>query len=491
MQNLVNILESATLKELYREFGIQTYQELDQGLEPLEVSSTEPVYTSRKNYAKQEVIGQVGTYIIDGRLKVEANSRMAPFFARGRRSVPGLLEKIYRAEPVVFNSVNSTSAIVRSATFDPTPTGDMDQETTEIMLKAHNAIMGIESGFRCFMRDATGTLPKIGFVPFEAVWDSREDGIWIDDILFREPATLERWVLNQRGDLSGAEFSVSGDRYFNYVLPYGNEPDTSKLHIMNVNGTGNNWEGVSPVRVAAGIRALKELLLNVSGLSYQKYGVPIVQVIYDLVNLNAADLAAGSENDVEVQALINRLNNLSAQIAGVLKVPAGYKVEVAAPTNTMPDIKPMLEYLDSLMALCFSNEGSVIGGSFGSYALASVADNRFMRIAPVYAESIADFLTRLMHQMIKWNHSEPDKIQSLPEYNFRFSGTQDASKWNADMAVLINSQVWNWPEEARQHASVNMGFSANTFDDWGPMSADISGQQEAPSIEPIEGGGDE
>lgn len=481
MQELVNILESATLKELYKEFGIQTYEERDQDLALLDVEAQEPEFTSRKNFARQEVIGSVGTYIIDGRLRAEANARMAPFFARGRRSVPGLLEKIYRAEPIVFNSVNSTSAIIRSATFDPTPTGDMDQETTEIMLKAHRAIMGIESGYRTFMRDATGTLPKIAFVPFEAVWDSREDGIWIDDILFREPATLERWLLNDRGDLGGAEFSVSGDSYFNYVLPYGNEPETSKLHIMNVNATGNNFEGVSPVRVAAGIRALKELLLNVSGLSYQKYGVPIVQVIHDLVNLNAADLAAGSENVAEVQALINRLNNLAAQLAPVLKVPAGYKLEVAAPTNTMPDIKPMLEYLDSLMALCFSNEGSVIGGSFGSYALASVADNRFMRAAPIYAESIADFLTRLLHQMVKWNHSDPEKIITLPEYNYRFSGTQDASKWNADMAVLIAGQVWNWPEEARQHAAVNMGFSATTFDNWGPnMSADISGQQKAP-----------
>lgn len=486
LNELVQILESKKLKELYAEFGIDHYREVDQAMVPLDVATMPGKITFRKNWARQAVIGSVGTYIIDGRLRVEANHRVSPHFARGRRSVPGLLEKIYRSEPVVFNSVNSTAAITRSATWEPTPTGAMDPDTVAITARAHNAVMGIRSGFRTFANDASSTLPKIGFAPFEGVWDECDDGVWLDDLLFREPATVERWIYNSRGqDLVGSEFTVSGDSYFNYFLPFGDTPETSRLHVATINRSGNNIEGVAPTRVASGIRALKELLLNVSGLSYQKYGVPIIQVIADLVSLNAAQLAGQAESSAEVQALLNRLNNLAAQIAPVLRVPAGFKVDVASPTNTMPDIRPMLEYLDALMALCFANEGSVLGtGGFGSYALASVADNRFMRVAPLYAEAISDLLTRLLHQMIRWNHPDPSKIVSLPEYSYRFAGTQDASKWANDMALLINAQVWTWPDEPRHHAATNMGLAATAFDDWGPAatpSPDISGQQDAPA----------
>jgi hypothetical protein len=140
----------------------------------------------------------------------------------------------------------------------------------------------------------------------------------------------------------------------------------------------------------------------------------------------------------------------------------------------------MLEYIDQLMALVMSNEGAMLGtASFGSYALASVADNRFMRAAPVYAGAIAEFLTRLLRLMIRWNHSAPDTITDWPEYRFRFAGTQDASRWAADMQVLVSSQVWTWPDEARRMAAANMGLSVDAFDRWvaEATSSDVSGQQ--------------
>jgi hypothetical protein len=263
-----------------------------------------------------------------------------------------------------------------------------------------------------------------------------------------------------------------------YVLPKGDTPESMRMVLTNIHATGNNVEGVSPVRVAVGLRKLKELLLSIQGVSYQKYGVPIAQVMRKLTDVSAASLVGTQGSDADVQMVVNRIQGLQAQIAPVLPMDPGVEVSYATPTNQMPDIRPMLEYLDALMALVFSNEGALLGSqSFGSYAMASVADNRFMRSAPVYAEAIAETMTELLHWMIRWNHPDVDSIEVWPEYGYRFAGTQDATRWAADMQVLTSAQVWTWPQEARRMAAANMGLSSTAFDEWTGASPDVSGQQ--------------
>lgn len=472
MLELTKILENPTITELYREHGIPHYDEGSGDLEAVTV--TEKIELSNSE------IGTVGTYVIDGRLHVEANHRVRPHYARGRMSRPGILEANYRSEPIIFNSVNSITSLIKSATYEPGHDGPLDPDTARITKQAHRAIMGIEGGFGRFLTNAS-TCVKIGFSVFEHVWDP--DG-WITGIKFREQSTVERWLFDNRGqDLVGAEFCVSGDITCNYVLTAGPNFSVSKLGLITVHGSGNNVEGVSPVRVCVGLRALKELILNCLGLSYQKYGVPIFQVVSEVANL-ASQIPGGAESAAEIQKILNQIANLQASQGAAIRVPAGSRIEVASPTNTMPDIRPILEYLDALMALCFANEGSVLGtGSFGSYALASVADDRFMRSAPVYARAIADYLTDLLHLMIRHHHPDPSKIEIWPRYNYRFSGTQDASRWVEDMSKLIAAQVWTWPEEARHHASVTMGFSESAFDDWS-TSMGQPVESTAPSSEP-------
>jgi hypothetical protein len=430
-----------------------------------------------RQFAAQAEIGRPGTRVIDGRIDVERNARLKPYFARGRTARPGIIEDVYRSEPVVFNSLNSITALVCNATYEPVIPASADDELRAIVQRAHRSILYQRDGFAQFLRNAS-TAFKLGFAPFELVWD---DG-YISAIAFREQSTVERWLFDARQTrLVGAQFQ-SWD-VNTYVLPCGAEtPAGERLGVVNINATGNNVEGVSPVRVVVGLRKLKELILSVWGVSYQKYGVPIALVMRELVDASAASLAAvgGAESVAETQSLVNRLVSMSSATGPVLPVPTGVRVDYATPTGSMPDPRPMLEYIDQLMALVMSNEGAMLGtSSFGSYALASVADNRFMRAAPVYAGAVSEFLTRLLRMMIRWNHSTPDSIEEWPEYSFRFAGTQDASRWAADMQVLVSSQVWTWPEQARRMAAANMGLSVEAFDNWAAQtSPDVSGQQE-------------
>lgn len=471
-----NLIDSVAVRNLYAALGVVA-PVTERVVEWSQIAVDE----SETRYAWQTEIGAPGTRVIDGRIEVERNPRIKPYFARGRLSLPGIFEEVYRVEPVCFNSLNSLSSLAINALYEPAVPQDADEELRAITAKAHASIMRQKR-----VKENASTAFRMGFAPFEPVWAADDSGqTYLAKLAFREQSTLERWLFDARAsECVGAEFQTTTlPGITRYVLPRGDTPDTMRLVICNLNATGNNLEGVSPVRVIVGLRKLKEVLLNISGVSYQKYGVPIAQIVRDIVASSAADLAqlGGNGADVEINNLVNRLMTMEAQIAPVLPMPIGARVDYAVPTASMPDIRPMLEYIDALMALVFSNEGALLGSqSFGSYAMASVADNRFMRSAPVYAKCIADMYTELLHWMIRWNHSDPDSIQNWPEYTYRFAGTQDATRWAADMQVLVSAQVWTWPDAARRMAAANMGLPPDAFDNWSQVSADVSGQQLPP-----------
>ena len=467
---ILEALNSATLDEAYKAHGIDC--------EPVEHSHGFVALSDddRITFSAQSEIGTPGTPIVDGMLQVEQNFRLRPYFARGRIGRPGILEDVFRSEPVIFNSLNSIGATVANATYEPIVPSSTDDETKAIVKRAHNAIMYQRDGFPAFLRNAS-TAFKIGFAPFELVWD---DG-YIHACAFREQSSVDRWLFDARQSrLAGATFQLLNAG--SYTLPAnGGTPASERLGLVNIYATGNNVEGVSPVRVIVGLRKLKELLLSITGVSFQKYGVPIAMVLQEIVSASAADMqTAGGEAGLEaVNKTVTRLVSIRAEQGPVMGLAPGIRIEYATPAGQVPDVVPMMTYLDNLMGLVMSNEGATIGNSgVGSYALASVADNRFMRAAPVYANCIAEFLTTLLRLMIRFNHSNPDSVEVWPSYTFRFAGTQDSSKWAADMQVLVAAQVWTWPEEPRRMAAANMGLSIEAFDDWvGATSADVSGQQ--------------
>jgi hypothetical protein len=474
MHSLEMVLASEEVRHLYAVAGVD-FPVLDTSSKMEDVSGHEWMAE----------IGIPGTRIIDGRIEVEQNPRIKPYYARGRISNPGILEDVYRSEPVVFNSLNSISSLAIGALYEPR-LEETDELTRAIALRAHRSIAAQQGGVQKFKRNAA-TAFRLGFAVHEPVWRRLDDGfILLEKLGFREQSTVDRWLFDRRGaELVGASFQTTSlPGMHNYVLPKGDTPDTMRLVLTNIHATGNNVEGVSPVRVAVGLRKLKELLLSIQGVSYQKYGVPIAQVMRKLTDVSAASLVGTQGSDADIQQVVNRIQGLQAQIAPVLPMDVGIEVEYVTPTNQMPDIRPMLEYVDALMALVFSNEGALLGSqSFGSYAMASVADNRFMRSAPVYAEAIAETMTELLHWMLRWNHPDPDSIEVWPVYGYRFAGTQDATRWAADMQVLASAQVWAWPDEARRMAAANMGLSSTAFDNWTGASADVSGQQKPPGVE--------
>jgi hypothetical protein len=142
----------------------------------------------------------------------------------------------------------------------------------------------------------------------------------------------------------------------------------------------------------------------------------------------------------------------------------------------MPDPTPMLQYIDAMIAMVFSNEGALLGTqSFGSYAMASVSDAKFMRSAPTYASRVSSALTKLLHTGLALNGYDLDELPALPVYGFRFNGTQDASKWIDDLTKTMAAGPSSWPDEVRSATSARLGLSRDALD-----GADIAAPVEVP-----------
>ncbi len=172
-----------------------------------------------------------------------------------------------------------------------------------------------------------------------------------------------------------------------------------------------------------------------------------------------------AQHEEEKQKAINRLEDMRARLAPVIPLPIGMRLIYEVPTNQLPDVTPLLEYIDTQMALSFSNNGSLLGTRTGSYALASVLENSFLRSAPSYASRIASGLTELMRWCVLFNHSDPDSIEEFPSYGFRFAGTQDASAWFADLSkATAGADIRTLGQEVRHNGAANLGLSPTAFD---------------------------
>lgn len=412
----------------------------------------------------QRSIGKPGTNVQGGKITVEPNARLRPWQARGNNSRPGTNEEAYRSEPVIFESVNQLSTLLCSADYEPHVAETLPTNVKREVERQHRAIR--YAMFRDDFLTNAASFIKHGFAPFEIRWDAKER---VPHALeFREQATVQRWLFDDRqAEWVGIEYRVGGDASDSYTIPRGRSLRTARSLLVNLHAQGNNLEGVSPVRVATGMRMLKKALLQMAGVGLQKYMVPIAIIAHEVIDASSTFLGqiGEGEHKDEVQTLINRIQALKGRIGGVLPLPAGRTLSFANPSNEMPDIIPLLTYLDTAMGLCFSNEGALLGNqSFGSYAMASTSLERFRAAAPAYASRVTAALTELLHIGLKLNGIDCAQLPDIPRYTFRFNGTQDASKWLADATMVIGAQPDTWSDELRAAAAAKLGLPADAFD---------------------------
>lgn len=419
----------------------------------------------------QDEIGWPGTRVLRGLIQVEFNARLQPVTVRGSYGTPGLYEELYRVDPGIHKHLNETTSLVCSATYEPQVPEGADKWTKEIVERTHRAIRnhGRGRGYRKFLRHAA-SVNRYGFAPFELRWAVEEDGFvrpW--DALYRDVSSVYEWVFDERQTrLLGCIFRAvsSGGAPTVYALPRGDTYETARLLVANIGDLGNNVEGCPPLRPTVGLRRLKELILQLYGLAWQLHGTPLAVLALELIdNAMAAAAKIGTkEHKAEIQTAITRIEGRRSRQNTVIPLPPGSRLEYVSPQSSLPDIQSILSYIDHQIALAFSNEGAMLGTQTGSYALASAKENSFLRSAPAYAESVAEAHDEWLAMSLAINHPDPDSIEEWPRYGWRFAGTQDSSRWTADVAVLRNSGIENANPLLRRAAEQVLGLEVGSFD---------------------------
>ena len=433
----------------------------------------------------QAEIGVPGTRVVDGRISVEPNARMRPALARGRNSLPGEYQELRRVDVQTMRQVNEISALICGATVDPTIPQEMPG-LAEVVARADRMIRAALDGQ---WREDTASFTYCGFAVSELMWETKPDGfVGVHAAKFRDQSIVERWQFDDRGaELVGAEFRGWGaDAHASFVLPRGQTPDLARLLLVNIGAVGNDVEGVPPTRPCVSLDKLRQLAMQTWGISYQRFGVPLLKVMLQIVAdlLQVVPAFGGMPTKADIQKVVTRLDNMRAKIPAALPMPPGVDIDYMSPMRDMPDPLPFLRYLDELKAMAWGNEGATLGrNNYGSYAMANVADNKYMRAAPFYMSPLIKAYDYLMRMHVLWNFPQADELELFPCYNFRFAGTQDASRWLADARDTIAAQPWTWPEPMRRQAAQLLTLPPECFDTEPAARAAVAGRAEDMGIE--------
>lgn len=456
------------------------------GLEPLE-ADTKPdmrALESRAHYSAicelaelvQEEVGAPGQRMMRGQLQTDPNSTYGPAFVRGRYGNPGLYEEIYRTEPLVYDAIRTHAETLVSGTWviEPPPPppyskrSKAEQRRLEKWCAWHNGKLAHVVGGWNKAVESMCSMLLYGFAAHELVWgldtsDAKKPRPFIHKIAFRYPATVYEWIMDERqSELLGVHFKSFGPGGVDYKLAAicpPSRPWERKVLIQSLGGWGNDFEGVAPLRPVVVLWKIKRLLLQIAALAADTYGIPLTVLMVDPVAL-ANNVPAPAKEDMD--KVWNALKNYTALDAARLKLPPGLKIESISPSGAMPDFSALIDYLDRMMLVPFSNEGSLLGlVGGGAYALGVVKEREQLRTAPYYARLIIDPLNEVLRDIARYELGELD---AYPQLVWRMDGVEDGSAWIKDALSAIQLPLADWPLPAREVATAKLGLPDNTFE---------------------------
>lgn len=423
-----------------------------------------------------EEVGTPGTLLRNGRIEMERNFNASPFLLRGRRGRPGDLEDYYRSEPVVRDAVDSVVEVQVGADRPILPPKDelVPEELQEEMAEWCDQLEGWfanleDGGLQTYIFEATQSVCLFGFAPFEPVWaideeyrrTSGKSGVaWPVKLGYREPSTLDEWVMNDRQDkLLGAIFDTGGETQIRYTLTAtGTRLTDYQMVNARLSGRGNNWEGVSPIRPAIHWIRFKRLLGQIAAVAAQKYGVPITLLKVDPALVVKELMSILSIDEDTIDDAIAKFDAAEAVEALVHYLPPPLTAETIAPPGTMPSLEDMIRYCDEMINRPFSNEGSLLGHNHtGSYALSETSENKFLRGAPAYSRVIMAPINELIRLMTIQRFGR--KLRAYPRMGMRLSARDSRELLRDLVRAMAGKPLDEWPEALQEEALELFGFT--------------------------------
>ena len=425
--------------------------------------ATQTAAAESTDLAEQEAIGQPGTLVRSGKVYAEPTPSYGPTYVRGTSGNHGIYEEHYRSEPLIFDAVQSHTETLVQGKVELQAPAEVDESTrsrVEEFVDFHGAQMS--QWLTRYVEDAAHSCLIFGFAPFNAVWGGIGEGerTYLHDVRYYEPSTVDEWCFDDTlSRLVGAKFRTSGDGPAEWYVPaVGEQPQDHRLVLANLAARGNNVEGVSPLRPTIFYVLAKQLLLQISMVAAEKYGIPIA-----MVREVPVDGAASQTLETDAATIFSALKYQRAIDAHVAKMPAGLTIEFAGPSGQMPTYGDLIAYCDQMIAHPFSVEGSLLGmqSSVGSYALGEVKERDTLRSAPYYARRI---LAPLNEHIARVAAAELGSMVEYPRLVWRMDGATDQGARLTQMMELFGGPVSTWPKAAQAVALEQLDLPPDTFD---------------------------
>ena len=449
------------IEQIMRTYGVTTQA-------PRAMGELRPVKGARAlvSNAEQEPIGQPGTTVYSGDIDAEPNRRYSPTYVRGSSGSAGLYEEFYRSEPLIYDAVQNHAEVLVSGTVElhvPAEVDERDRERIENFVAFHGARFAVIS--ERYVRECITSLLIFGFSPFEILWGGVGPGErpYIHALDYREPSSVDEWLFSENmSTLLGCEFRTNGDGPTEWTLMAEAPKLTDRrLLLANLNARGNNVEGVSPIRPGLFYVQAKQLLLQISLVTAQKFGVPLALVIADPAYVNGAQM--GDYSDADATKIFNALSYRDAVDGHVYKMPEGLTVKFEGPGGTMPSYGDLIAYCDTMIGTPFSVEGSQLGlqQAVGSYALGEVKERDALRSAPGYARAVLEPVNAIMRDVAV---AELGEMREYPRLKWRMDGLSDDGQWLDDAVKVFGGPISTWPKAAQAAGLEKLDLPADTFD---------------------------
>lgn len=439
--------------------------------------------------ATQPELGSSGTRMIAGTLS-DPTPRFAPTRVRGVWGGWGAYEEALRGDPVVADAVQTHTEALVSADWKIEMPKDLPKgkkRKVEAFCARHNSALKHldDGGWTRFIEHACSFL-WCGAAPFEVVHRMHEDGTTtIAKLAWRSLSTVSRWIMDDRQQrLLVAEFQAwTGAGGLHYYLSAGGQMSWHhKLLLINIGALGNNFEGISPLRSCLVYIKLKQVLVQIAGVSAEIYGVPIATIRRDPAW--ASNLSSqGSASKGDLKALFRSVIRQRSVDGPRWVMPDGTLYELHAPPGTMPDLLALIAYCDQQILLRMGQEGSLLGmgDRGGARSLGEQKDKESRRVRHYFAKLIARPINELLRKMCI---EQVGELPEYPELTCSFSDDEEeVGAWTERMVKLFGPGLAAWPPSVQAQAVSKLKLPPDTLAE---MALALAQSKQALASEPAQ-----
>jgi hypothetical protein len=300
-----------------------------------------------------ESVGSSGTDISGGQIDEDYLSDM---LGTERADT---FDKMRRSDPKVKMCVSAAMNPIKAASWEVEPFDDSDEAKRLAEFAEYSLFEAPDKRWRQLLHEIL-TFIVHGYSLFERVHKVEFDHpVWGNHITYktlgyRSQRTIERWNLNDCGELESVDQWAFGDTQSAVVIP------AKFLTLFALEREGQNFEGISMLRPCYGPWRIKQSFLKLMAIGVEKNAVPIPVMT----------VPEGKSDSTEFSAAINVLKSFVSHQQNYVTMPEGWNLDWTKSDFDPAKLQEAIKFQNSEMVFAFLANFLELGqtGS-GSYAL--------------------------------------------------------------------------------------------------------------------------